>query len=178
MKKWQMISSVVVALVAVLSLTVFAFAQTPQPLSNETSTALVMAINDEYKARATYQAVLDKFGSVAPFSNIVQSEATHVAALERLLNAYGLPIPPDMYAGHVRAPATLNDAAQTGVEAEKANVAMYDGFLTFVKESDVAAVFTQLRNASQAKHLPAFQKALSRNTTGVTPLYLGPRWSR
>jgi hypothetical protein len=65
MKKWQMISSVVVALVAVLSLTVSAFAQTPQPLSNETSAALVMAINDEYKARATYQAVLDKFGGRA-----------------------------------------------------------------------------------------------------------------
>ena len=71
MKKWQMISSVVVAVVAILSLTVSAFAQTSQPLSNETSAALVMAINDEYKARATYQAVLDKFGSVAPFTNIV-----------------------------------------------------------------------------------------------------------
>ena len=177
MKKWQMISSVVVALVAVLSLTVSAFAQTPQPLSNETSAALVMAINDEYKARATYQAALDKFGSVAPFSNIVPSETTHIAALERLFNAYGLPIPPDMYAGQVQAPATLKDAAQIGVEAEKANVAMYDGFLTFVEESDVAAVFAQLRNASQAKHLPAFQNALSRNTnTGL--LYLGPRWSR
>jgi hypothetical protein len=177
MKKWQMISSVVVALVAVLSLTVSAFAQAPQPLSNETSAALVMAINDEYKARATYQAVLDKFGSVAPFSNIVQSEATHIAALERLFNTYGLPIPPDTYAGNVQAPATLKDAAQVGVEAEKANVAMYDGFLTFVKEPDIVAVFTQLRSASQVKHLPAFEKALSRNTNAGL-LYLGPRWSR
>jgi len=177
MKKWQMISSVVVAVVAILSLTVSAFAQTSQPLSNETGAALVMAINDEYKARATYQAVLDKFGSVAPFSNIVQSEATHIAALERLFNAYGLPIPPDMYAGHVQAPATLKDAAQVAVEAEKANVAMYDGFLATVQEPDVRTVFTQLRSASQIKHLPAFQKALSRNTnTGL--LYLGPRWSR
>ena len=177
MKKWQMITSVVVALVAVLSLTVSAFAQPPQPLSNETSAALVMAINDEYKARATYQAVLNKFGSVALFTNIVQSEATHIAALKRLFNAYGLPIPPDTYAGNVQAPATLEDAAQVGVEAEKANVAMYDGFLTFVKEPDIVAVFTQLRSASQVKHLPAFQRALSRNTnTGL--LYLGPRWSR
>ena len=177
MKKWQMISSVVVALVAVLSLTVSAFAQTPQPLSNETNAALVMAINDEYKARATYQAVLDKFGSVAPFANIVRSEATHIAALERLFNVYGLPIPPDTYAGHVQAPATLKDAAQIGVEAETANVAMYDNLLATVQEPDVRTVFTQLRSASQVKHLPAFQKALSRNTnTGL--LYLGPRWSR
>jgi len=36
----------------------------------ETSKALVMAINDEYKARATHQAVVNKFGPVAPFTNI------------------------------------------------------------------------------------------------------------
>jgi hypothetical protein len=177
MKKWQMISSVVVALVAILSLTVSAFAQTSQPLNSETSAALVMAINDEYKAHATYQAVVDKFGPVAPFANIVQSEAAHIAALERLFNVYGLPIPPDTYMGNVQAPATLKDAAQIGVEAEKANVAMYDNLLTYVQESDVRAVFAQLRSASQAQHLPAFQNALSRNTnTGL--LYLGPRWSR
>jgi hypothetical protein len=177
MKKWQMITSVVVALVAILSLTVSAFAQTPQPLSDETSAALVMAINDEYRAGATYQAVLDKFGPVAPFSNIVQSEATHIAALERLFNTYGLPIPSDTYAGNVQAPATLEDAAQTGVEAEKANVAMYDGFLTYVQEPDVITVFTQLRDASQTKHLPAFERVLSSNTnTGLQ--YLGPRWNR
>lgn len=177
MKKWQMITSVVVALVAVLSLTVSAFAQAPQPISDETSAALVMAINDEYRARATYQAVLAKFGPVTPFSNIVRSESAHIAALERLFNTYGLPIPPDTYAGNVVAPATLKDAAQTGVEAEKANVAMYDGFLTYVQEADVITMFTQLRDASQTKHLPAFEKALSRYTnTGSQNL--GPRWNR
>ena len=107
----------------------------------------------------------------------MQSEAAHIAALERLFNAYGLPIPPDTYAGNVQAPTTLKDAARIGVEAEKANVAMYDGFLTYVQEPDVRAVFAQLRSASQVKHLSAFQNALSRNTnTGL--LYLGPRWSR
>ena len=177
MKKWQMITSVVVALVAVLSLNVSAFAQTPQPIGDETSAALVMAINDEYKARAAYQAVLDKFGPVTPFSNIVRSESAHIAALERLFNTYGLPVPPDTYAGNVVAPATLSEAARIGVEAEKENVAMYDTILASVKEPDVIAVFTQLRDASQTKHLPAFQRVLSRNTdTGAQNL--GPRWRR
>lgn len=177
MKKWQMITSVVVALVAVLSLTVSAFAQAPQPISDEASAALVMAINDEYKARATYQAVLDKFGRVTPFSNIVRSETTHIAALERLFNTYGLPIPPDTYAGNVQAPATLSEAARIGVEAEKENAAMYDTILASVQEPDVIAVFTQLRDASQTKHLPAFQRVLSRNTNAGSQ-NLGPRWNR
>jgi len=171
-KKWQMIGGVVLALVVVLSLTVSAFAQTSQPLADQTKAALVAAINDEYKARATYRAVLDKFGSITPFANIVRSEGTHIVALERLFAAYGLPVPPDTYAGTVQAPATLQRAAQIGVDAEIANVAMYDGFLTLAQEPDIVTVFTQLRDASQDKHLPAFQRALSRLTN------TGPRGRR
>jgi len=43
--------------------------------------------------------------------------------MERLFNAYELPIPPDTYAGNASSGNTCK-AAQIGVEAEKANVAM------------------------------------------------------
>ncbi len=176
MNKWQMITSVVVAVVAVFTLTASAFAQSPTPLGDKTSQALVLAINDEYKARAFYQAVIDRFGSVRPFANIVTAETAHIEALERLLSAYGLPVPPDTYAGSVQAPATLQEAAMAGIEAEKANVAMYDAFLTFVQEPDIVAVFTQLRDVSQTKHLPAFERYAA--NTSTSPHYLGPRWTR
>jgi hypothetical protein len=152
----------VVALVAMLSVTVSAFAQTSQPISNETSMALVMAINDEYKTRATYQAVIGRCGPVALFTNIVRSEAAHIVALERLFDVCGLSVPPDTYEGKVQAPATLTEAAQIGIKAKKANVATYEGFLTFVQEPDVVAVFAQLKSASQVKHLPAWRRSLPR----------------
>ena len=38
--------------------------------------ALTEALQDEYKARATYQAICDRFGSVRPFVNILESEKT------------------------------------------------------------------------------------------------------
>jgi len=49
------------------------------------------AIQDEYLARAEYYEVMDRFGNVRPFSQIVKSEETHVKMLvplfERLKSA-------------------------------------------------------------------------------------------
>jgi hypothetical protein len=43
-------------------------------LSQSEIDALNLAINDEYKAKSTYQKVINKFGPVMPFSNIINSE--------------------------------------------------------------------------------------------------------
>ena len=59
------------------------------------------------------------------------------------------------------APATLLEAAQTGVVAEIANVAMYDEELVTVqKYPSLVQVFTNLRAASLDNHLPAFEAAV------------------
>jgi hypothetical protein len=126
-----------------------------------TQQAMVEAINDEYQARAFYNAVLEKFGNVRPFSNIVHSENRHVQLWNTLFTQYGLPIPEDTFAGNVEAPDTLNAACQMGVEAEIANVKMYDNFLSFIKEPDLRAAFTQLRHVSQNNHLRAFERCVN-----------------
>lgn len=40
------------------------------------------AILDEYKARDTYQKIIDKFGPVRPFINIVEAEQSHIEILQ------------------------------------------------------------------------------------------------
>ena len=50
---------------------------------------LIAAFDDEYRARATCRAVLDAYGDVRPFVNIVESEERHIQALERLCRCYG-----------------------------------------------------------------------------------------
>ena len=127
------------------------------PLSDATKAFLTEAIQDEYQNRALYQAVIDKFGQVLPFSNIVRSESTHVAALTRLFTNHGLTVPADSYAGQVQAPATLQEAFQLAIQHEKDNVAMYERFLPTVTETDVVRVFTQLKNVSNNMHLQAFE---------------------
>ena len=47
----------------------------------ETITAMHDALEDEYKARATYRKVIERFGRVRPFVNIIQAEERHIEAL-------------------------------------------------------------------------------------------------
>lgn len=51
--------------------------------------ALMEALMDEYKARATYRLILARFGSIHPFVNIVESEERHIRALVPLFQKYG-----------------------------------------------------------------------------------------
>lgn len=127
-------------------------------LDAQTRQALTDAINDEYQARALYQAVIAKFGGMRPFVNIVQAETQHAEELRALFAAYKVPAPADTHAGKVAAPATILEACKIAVQAETKNVAMYDRFLKFVKEPDIVAVFTRLRDVSANRHLPAFQR--------------------
>ncbi|MGB7250036.1 MAG: hypothetical protein WBC73_13945, partial [Phormidesmis sp.] len=59
---------------AAVSLTATTPAIASEIPNERTQQAMVEAINDEYRARALYGAVLEKFGEVRPFSNIVQAE--------------------------------------------------------------------------------------------------------
>lgn len=136
--------------------------QALETLTPESQQALKEALADEYQARAFYQAVLDKFGQVRPFSNIVRAENTHASLVEELLVKYGIPIPEDTYQGKMEAPETLLAACEAGIESEIANRNLYDHWLSKVEEADVRAVFMKLRNASQNNHLPAFQRCQQR----------------
>jgi len=106
----------------VLSLSNLALRVQAQPLKEESQQALKEALADEYQARAFYQAVLDKFGQVRPFSNIVHSEGRHAALVEELLVKYGIPIPEDTYQGKLKAPESLLAACEAGIKSEIANL--------------------------------------------------------
>ena len=119
---------------------------------------LTEAINEEYKARATYQSVIESLGSVVPFSNIVVSENAHVEAWKALFVSNNLSVPADTYAGNVTAPATLTTACQAGVAAETEDVALYDRLMTQTSDPAALIVMAQQRQVSQENHLPAFQR--------------------
>jgi hypothetical protein len=116
------------------------------------------AVTEERHAEATYANVLDALGDVKPFTNIVDSERNHVAALERVAQAHGVDVSDATSSGEV-SPSTKTAACRLGVDAEIADVALYDELLPQVSGyPDVVRVFTNLRAASQDSHLPAFQR--------------------
>ena len=159
-KQWAT-AGACLAVMSSTALTSTAEAATNTSLDAPTQQAMIDAINDEYHARAFYNAVMDKFGEIRPFSNIVHAETRHAERLSQLFKRYGLPVPEDSFAGKVEAPETLEIACQMGVEAEIANVKMYDRFLDFIQERDLRDTFTQLRYVSQNNHKVAFERCLN-----------------
>jgi len=129
--------------------------------------ALRAALDDEYHARATYRAVLDAFGEVRPFINIVESEERHIQALKRQCEEHGIEVPSDKWAGRVPAPESLERACEDAVKAERENAALYEKLIEAASEyPDVQETFRRLQAASQQRHLPAFERAAGREGRG------------
>lgn len=131
-------------------------------LSADEQWALNEALQDEYKARATYARVIETFGEVRPFSNIIHAESQHIAALVGLYNRYGLPVPEDTWYDKVPVFSSLEEACAAAVQAEVDNATLYDNIAVKVRNPDLIRVFAALQDASINRHLPAFERYLER----------------
>jgi hypothetical protein len=132
----------------------------PQALEEEVVLdAMEAAIQDEYRAELIYEKVIDDFGSVRPFTNIIYAEVRHSEALGRLYAARGLPIPVSRWSwDDVPGFSSLTDACQAGVVAEIENAGIYEEYLDLDLPSDVRVVFESNQRASLQNHLPAFER--------------------
>ena len=119
---------------------------------------LTAALLDEYLAQATYEQIINTYGDVKPFTKIVLAEQQHINLLLPLFETYGISVPENQAASQVVLPDSIASALATGVEAEKANIAMYEAFLAQDNlNDDVRTVFESLKTAS-IHHLAAFSK--------------------
>lgn len=124
------------------------------------------ALDDEYHAWAIYDQVITDFGEVRPFMNIRQAEARHIEALLGLFARYGLPVPVNPWPGKVERYASLQAACEAGVAAEIANREMYERLLGQTQRADLLTVLRNLKEASQQRHLAAFQRCAQRGAGG------------
>ncbi|MFA5704177.1 MAG: hypothetical protein WC982_11755 [Advenella sp.] len=122
---------------------------------------LRIAVYDEFHAYETYRKIIDTFGSVAPFSNIIQAEIRHYQALTPLLQKYGVAMPFDNWYEKIEVPSTILECCEVGVGAEIQNIQMYDDLLMYVEEyPDVQDVLFRLQAASYNNHLKAFRECV------------------
>ena len=128
---------------------------TTQPTVQE---MLQFAIQDEYLAKAQYSLVMDTFGKLRPFSNIVQSEDQHIALLKPLFTDRGWDVPQDESGPYLVTPQSFTEALKIGEKAEVDNIAMYEHFLNQKNiPEDLKSVFERLLAASK-RHLSAFRR--------------------
>lgn len=116
---------------------------------------LVYAMLDEIHAKQTYEAMIDVYGDARPFNRIVVAEQKHMDLLLPLFETYQIDVPSGDI--DVLVPETMEEALEAGVEAEIANIALYEAFLSQELPDDVRAVFESLVAASN-NHLEAFSK--------------------
>jgi rubrerythrin len=132
----------------------------------DTIEALSEALEDEYKARALYRKVIERFGAARPFVNIVDSEQRHVEALLRQFDRLGEAPPADAWPMRLAAPESLARACAEAVEAEIQNDVMYARLLRSVSDAQAREVMLRLQEASRSQHLPAFRRCLESETRG------------
>jgi hypothetical protein len=158
--KWIKFGSLL-ALGTVLAMPLMASATNVKAISVEDM--LVYAMQDEVAAKAEYEALIEKFGSVRPITNILRAELRHIDALTPLLETYGVDI--GDFVPTTVVPSSLDEAYQIGVDAEIKNIALYQTYLATELPEDVAAVFNRLATAS-THHLEAFQRQLDNDSSG------------
>ena len=128
-------------------------------LNERTVKALILALEDERRAEATYQAVLNRYPDSRPFVNVIEAEKRHQSFLLPLFEKYGVAVPTNAFdPANIATPDSINEACKAAVAAENENIALYAGFLEFVKEQDIREVFARLQAASRENHLPAFTR--------------------
>jgi hypothetical protein len=125
--------------------------------------ALLEALDDEYKAVATYEQVITDFGPIRPFVNIIEAERRHIEALRGLFDRYQLAMPANPWPGTMPKFKSVADACAAGVEGEIENAAMYERLIDATNHPDIIDVFENLRRASQDNHLPAFRRCTQRD---------------
>jgi hypothetical protein len=122
---------------------------------------LTYAVQDEYLARAEYELIIEEYGSIRPFTNIMAAEERHIEWVTELLNEYGYSVPEDTSRMYVVLPDDLSSSFETGVQAEIDNIDMYASFLQSDLPVDVRDLFERLMRASE-NHLRAFRNNLNR----------------
>jgi len=132
-------------------------------LSESEVNALQEALDDEFKAWATYDQVIHDFGPIRPFINIRDSEARHIDALLRVFRDYGLTPPENPWVGKTSRYDSVASACADAVQAEIENAGLYERIMRSSERPEILAVFRNLHDASQQRHLPAFRRCVQRN---------------
>jgi hypothetical protein len=131
-------------------------------LNDSEKQALRDALDDEYRAWATYDQVIRDLGPERPFINIREAEARHIEALRTLFGRYEVQMPENTWPDRVPRYASAHEACEAGIEAELANAALYERLMGSTTRQDILAVFGNLQRASRERHLPAFRRCATR----------------
>jgi hypothetical protein len=136
-------------------------------LTDEVKASLLYMLEEEKLARDVYNTFYDQYKNTV-FSNIEDSEVRHVAAVQRLVDGYGLTEDPeiieffqDLKTGFIaQGSVSLEEALNVGIIIEEQDIDDLTNYLDLQLPSNIKQVYTNLLAASE-NHLAAFTLNLS-----------------
>lgn len=156
-----------------------------ESLNTAELTTLSFMREEEKLARDVYITLYNKWGANI-FTNISNSEQTHMDAILMLLNKYGLPDPVGSNAIGVFKNVTLqnlytqlvtqgntsiSDAYKVGANIEDLDIFDLTNALTLVDNQDIQLVYGNLNKGSR-NHLRSFYKNILNVGASYTPQYI------
>jgi hypothetical protein len=156
-----------------------------EPLNQAELTSLSFMREEEKLARDVYITMYNKWG-VNIFTNISNSEQTHMDAILMLLNKYNLPDPVGTNAVGVFSNATLQnlygqlvakgnvslpDAYKVGATIEDLDIFDLSNALINIDNQDIRLVYDNLNKGSR-NHLRSFYKNIINAGDSYTPQYI------
>ena len=132
-----------------------------EPILNQ---VLRIAIYDEYHAYESYKKIVEKFGAITPFANILEAEVRHYEALATIANRYKVPLPINDWEDKIEEPNSILEASEVGVAEEIDNIKMYDNLISYSKEyPDILDTLYKLQAASYNNHIPALRQSVAKH---------------
>ena len=122
--------------------------------------ALDSALRSKFKTCALYRMVLQAFGPVKPFKDLLKIEEKYRLVLTGLARRYDRPSPADEWEGQVAIPVSFVEACEEAIQQERENDRLYTSLLDQIADPAQRRVLMRMRNVSQISQLPSFKEYL------------------
>ena len=153
-------------------------------LNAEDSTMLVHMREEEKLARDVYNTMYEKW-ALKIFTNIAQSEQTHMDEVLKLLNKYGIPDPASSEPGKFNNPdlqslytylvakgdSSMINGLLVGATIEDLDIYDLEEYMKKTTNTDILSTF-QFLTCGSRNHMRAFYSQLQDNGASYTPSYI------
>ena len=122
--------------------------------------ALDSALRSKYRTCALYRMVLQAFGPVQPFKDLLKLEEKYRLVLNGLARRYAHTGPADEWEGRIAIPVSFVEACEEAIQLERENDRLYGALLERTADPALHRLLTRMRNVSQITHRPSFKEYL------------------
>lgn len=122
---------------------------------------LQIAVYDELHTLDFCSKVLEKFGEIEPFSQVISEERYYHQILLTLCEKYRVTPPINKCYESLVVPNELSECCEIAVAMELDSINLYEHLISYVEHADIRDILYKLQAAAYNNHLPAFRSCVA-----------------